>query len=571
MSNTHSKDYGAVRFYDLEGNMLFDTVEDYELWTSVDTEPSPDPKWVRVSVPGADGAVDLSRALAGQVTYNQRKIELRFIGSAGNHAGGVQLVRTMRSLLHGKRLRIVTMLTSLVDGYYVADCECDGKAYPDGTVVLDVNATAEPFIRLGTEYLTLPASGVTSPSYRMVDTVDAAIAKGAAYIVAEMKASAPTNCTPKNARSGKLWFARGPVAESINLLDLTEYSAVTYSGNGQGGYAYDGSAVSVGPEVNLGALSIGSYKYAYVSALKRTGDISDWPYSGGFPFLTGNGSNPTCYIGVYLTGKIDSVSNPTVGGYAHHSVLGTDDHGRPESSAATSMTYTSIATLAAGSYDDTLIGRLSVPTNTQNYPLSVLELVFSGITSSGLQVRLVAMRAAASLPAHWVEPSIGYVGIDFGGTFCRTRNSTDSALITAAEVSVTHNCGLLTSGYIGYALDTSYTTRGMMDGWLPPDAKLMSMTLTNAYGEDCPTVYLMAYPSDVLTVIGENGTMRSTPTLECGGHGCYIKIGDTSMVVGAGTHELDAITIGEGDFEVEYATIGYGSTDALLSWEGGVL
>ena len=80
MPTAYEKTYGAVKFYETDGTPIFDTEDDLDLWTTMDDEPSPEPKWIRVNVPGADGAVDLSRALAGQTTYEMREIRLGFGG-----------------------------------------------------------------------------------------------------------------------------------------------------------------------------------------------------------------------------------------------------------------------------------------------------------------------------------------------------------------------------------------------------------------------------------------------------------------------------------------------------------
>ena len=169
MPTAYEKTYGAVAFYDVDGTAIFDTESDLGLWTTMDEEPSPGPKWIRVDVPGADGAVDLSRALAGQTTYEMREIRLGFGGKCADHATALALVHQMRRALHGARVRVETLLTAQIGGYYIADCECDGIAYASGDVEVTVTATADPFIRVGNQTLALPFVG---PDVRRLRPID---------------------------------------------------------------------------------------------------------------------------------------------------------------------------------------------------------------------------------------------------------------------------------------------------------------------------------------------------------------------------------------------------------------
>lgn len=571
MANTYTKSYGSVKFHKLDGTLLFDSTATYDLWTSKDTEPSPDVKWIRVDVPGADGAVDLSRALAGQVNYDQREIDLQFSGRKADHAAAVAFVRTMRAMLHGARLRITTVLTGLAGGYYIADCECDGHAYPDGFVTIDVHAVADPFIHTGTQTLALAASNEAEGDYAMMHAAPAALVAGAGRLLARMSTTYNITNSPKNANSGKLWCACGSgAASATNLFDLSNYSVACYDFDGSTSYEYDPAAGASGHDINSGAMS-GSYKEIYVSALKRTGNIPDNIFNGGFPFLSGNSSSAnSCVVAVYLSGKVTSVSNPSIKIVPHQNVLTTDEHGRPTSSVAIEQAWQTVNAITARSYDDVLVGYLAVGKCSLNepVPINALEVQFHGITSPGLTFRLAAMVSSGDLPAHWPSPSIVAVPLDFGGTFARTYGKTDSARISPRGVVTSHLCALTYGGYTGYALASQYTTGGSIDGWLPSDAKMICMTVTNSYGEDCPVCLIYYFSYEIKTANGSNGSMRSTPSI-VSDSGAYVEIDGKAMVVDGGTQELEALTIGPGAFVVRYAT--FNLSAATLKWEGGVL
>lgn len=570
MPTTYEKAYGSVKFYEPDGTAIFDTEGDLGLWTSVDEEPSPDPKWVRVDVPGADGAVDLSRALAGQVTYETREITLGFVGSCADHAAALALVRQMRSALHGARVRVETVLTARIGGWYLADCECDGTAYAGGEVEVEVKAWADPFIRVGTQTLALAGtSSVTKGPASRVD-VPASFARGVGSLTAEACHGTGTYYSPLRATTARLWYAHGADANKANLLDVTTLRVSGYDNDGIGANVHSDDVYATGHVIDVGALVSSHYKTVVLSPYRRgaSGFAPDCE-AVGIPLVSGNkGYTTSGYVGVYLSGTVDSVNSPSISLGRFTSVMEVDQYGVPTTYTSSQSTMTVVGSLTARTYDGTLVAYASTLLAD---PVNAYYLEFNGIESTGglkAQLVLVAGSPTTNLPQVWREPDVGYVDIDLGGTFCRTTTDGDVAVISPLGVTVTHNCALSAKGYVAADLGDPYVTTGAMGGWLPEDATHATFSAVNAYGEDCPIATSQIASRAIGTASGSNLTMRSTPTVTTTG-GAYVSIGGRDAIVGAGTHELPSLTIPAGAFTVGYATLD--GSAGTLAWEGGVL
>lgn len=108
--------------------------------TSVDI-PLPEPKRTTVEVQGADGLIDLSTVLTGDVTYNNRAITLNFeMMDTSNY---YDLMSEISNYLHGK---IVTFTLSRDSNFYykgsasINSWECNRQ---QGLIVIHIDA--EPY------------------------------------------------------------------------------------------------------------------------------------------------------------------------------------------------------------------------------------------------------------------------------------------------------------------------------------------------------------------------------------------------------------------------------------------
>ena len=553
----YEKAYGSVKFYEPDGTPIFDTEDDLGLWTSVDEEPSPEPKWVRVSVPGADGAVDLSRALAGQVTYERREIALQFVGKCASHAAALALVHQMRRALHGARVRMETVLTAQVGGYYIADCECDGVALTSGEVTVDVNATADPFIRIGNQTLALPAQTSRDGDHINVQPVptggDPSVATYTIRLSGESDSLDPQP-SPVMAISARLWWAMGD-----NLFDPTLWP---YEASDPFSGVFDG-------RVRL-ASSLSSGATVEVKASSATGTWPTWGHSFPFGWF---GQISQISVGAsgqrlvaHVTGTVYSVgSTPTVTVTAIANGTGTDASGYVQG-----LTTSASATLATGDVDQTLTINLATATWSGS-GASALSAIRCEVTGARADIRVYLMLTCDPTLTTWEAPTLGYADVTWGQPIGCFGTMSDSVFVGPVDSYVRHFVYTDGSG--------TSTGRTSSEPWLvepatatqtpPTDAKWISASVNQTGGQTGATWLYGTYPTPS-TATGSNTTMRSTPSITTN-HGAQVTIDGRTVTVGPGTVDLPALVIPGGSFTVDYALFGSNPTDGALTWEGGAL
>ena len=85
----------------------FNTWYDWRLIrTSKDVTP-PEPKTNYVNLDGMSGSLDLSEALTGEITYNDRTITATFWTDNGNRKDREALLQKITASLHGKKIKII--------------------------------------------------------------------------------------------------------------------------------------------------------------------------------------------------------------------------------------------------------------------------------------------------------------------------------------------------------------------------------------------------------------------------------------------------------------------------------
>lgn len=82
------------------------TFNDWQLKWSVVEISSPSPKTYMVDIPGADGQLDLTESLTGDVKYDNRKIKLSFVTS-GDYREWSSISSFILNFLHGKVAKII--------------------------------------------------------------------------------------------------------------------------------------------------------------------------------------------------------------------------------------------------------------------------------------------------------------------------------------------------------------------------------------------------------------------------------------------------------------------------------
>lgn len=556
MPTPYDKSYGAVTFYEMDGTEIFDTEDDLGLWTCVDEEPSPEPKWVRVSVPGSDGAVDLSRALTGQVQYEPREITLGFAGREADHATALALVHRMRRALHGARVKVETLLTAQISGYYVADCECDGVAYPDGGVDVTVKAMADPFIRVGSQTLALPFSAAATDLMTVIDVPVGHDPSVGSWLV-QPYGTANGHVCPIGADVVRLWWARG-----VNLFDASMWPHVA------DGYNYSNAPMLEGQRIRLRPNSTSMTGRLQFKASDRTGTWPAWGYS--FPF-SDFGSNVGWGIATadqkllaIVTCTVTSVgSSPHMRLTATANGTGTDADGFVQG-----LTASQTISLTTGTYSTLL--SLDLPSETWSgigaRSLSAITVEVENAVGSFL----VGIKMVTGVPdTSWYDADLGYADVTLDAPIGWYENPSSSDQVQVYPYSTT------VSHLVDFDDGTSTATHAAIDGagtagGLPPSsAKYVSASLMCDGGQSGNVVLRGVMPTPC-TATGSNTTMRSTPSVTTS-DGASITIDGRTAIVGPGTVDLPALTIPGGAFTVDYALFGVLASDATLSWEGGAL
>ena len=543
MPTAYEKTYGAVAFYDVDGTAIFDTESDLGLWTTMDEEPSPGPKWIRVDVPGADGAVDLSRALAGQTTYEMREIRLGFGGKCADHATALALVHQMRRALHGARVRVETLLTAQIGGYYIADCECDGIAYASGDVEVSVTATADPFIRVGNQTLALPFVGPDVHDGSVIETPDGFDPSMAEYQVTLDGATGSYVC-PIGADVVRLWWAMGE-----NLFDASAWPYVASPQRGPYGNKW---AWLDGQRIRINALGTTSTGLFQLKASDRTGTWPTWPYS--FPFSgTDAGSGSTAHLVAYVSGTVTAVgSSPHVKVTLVEDGTSTDSDGFVQGTT-TSASFTPTVGTVSQTLAVTPVGGV----------VSAIDVEVKN-TAGGITVGLALVVGTA--PASWEAATLGYADAVLDAPIGWYDTTSDQVYIKpyGSEVLhfVIHDDGTSTG-------TTSTDAAIAVSGMPPANAAYVSAALMCDGGPSGQVSIDAAFPTPC-TATGSNTTMRSTPSVTTS-HGGIVTIDGRMATVGPGTTDLPALVIPGGTFTVDYALFGVFASDATLTWEGGVL
>ena len=119
------------------------TVADWGLILTAKTINPPTPKIINVNIDGRDGTLDLSRALTGEMKYNDREASFSFLVTEGSQSDRSYMINNIINAVHGRRLQIIEPDFPYL--YLVGDCTVtevvNNKAYGSFTVT----AICEPY------------------------------------------------------------------------------------------------------------------------------------------------------------------------------------------------------------------------------------------------------------------------------------------------------------------------------------------------------------------------------------------------------------------------------------------
>lgn len=92
------------RFFILD---KFNTWYDWRLVLTAKDVTPPEPKTNYVKIDGMSGSLDLSEALTGEITYEDRTVTASFWTDEGSYNDRANLLKDIISTLHGKKIKII--------------------------------------------------------------------------------------------------------------------------------------------------------------------------------------------------------------------------------------------------------------------------------------------------------------------------------------------------------------------------------------------------------------------------------------------------------------------------------
>lgn len=131
--------------------VVFDSLDSYAdlgLYLTSREIGLPSPKISSVEIPGADGAIDLSEALTGEMRYSDRvlKFTFAFIGNRLNAASKKMMVFR---LIHGRRMKIT--LSEQPQYYYYGRVTISDSKSTKRVETITVSVDADPYIYKASE------------------------------------------------------------------------------------------------------------------------------------------------------------------------------------------------------------------------------------------------------------------------------------------------------------------------------------------------------------------------------------------------------------------------------------
>lgn len=86
---------------------IYHTAKDWKLILNAKDIPTPEPKTTYTSIEGRNDDLDQSESIKGEIAYNNRTLSFTFLLTEGTYLERNDLIETILSKVHGKRLDIV--------------------------------------------------------------------------------------------------------------------------------------------------------------------------------------------------------------------------------------------------------------------------------------------------------------------------------------------------------------------------------------------------------------------------------------------------------------------------------
>jgi hypothetical protein len=121
----------------------FNTFSDWRLILTAKAVTPPQAKTKYVSIDGMSGTLDLSEALTGEITYNDRTVSASFLATEGDFKDRSKLIREIVFRLHGRKVKIIE--PDDTDHYFYGRVTVKNISNDKAYANIDIEAVCDPW------------------------------------------------------------------------------------------------------------------------------------------------------------------------------------------------------------------------------------------------------------------------------------------------------------------------------------------------------------------------------------------------------------------------------------------
>lgn len=377
-----------------EGATTYNSVADWGFTLTHCDEQKPAPKFERIEVPGANGSVDVSAALSGDIPFGDREIYFTFFKNCADHDAAFALANTVASAIHGKQMDIQTP-DSYENGntWYSGDVEITKCRFEDRACEIDVKAVCMPFRYSATDG-TLQLTPAGAPT---------AITAAQILEVSNDEFNTPALQFDFNNHISSGW-ANVPAlgvacARTDNLFDIDFVNLRGKTVKTNESWQKSNNIAQSGQAINFGAVNYQWQERAVLTATNATDNI----YNVRLPFC--NGSHLYVLVqsdSVTATGSV-TVDGSTVAAGIRVSSVSAIASSIGADGIATAGVYSQIGTLSAPSVGQSIDAVIDC--GTLSYSAGQIYIDVTGITSTSVTAQIVLVKSGATV-TEFIEPDI---------------------------------------------------------------------------------------------------------------------------------------------------------------------
>lgn len=121
----------------------FHTWYDWRLTLTGKSHPDPEPNFNYIKLDGANGTIDATEALTGEVTFADRTVVADFVTSEGTRQERDAVLREISARLHGRKVKIVE--PDDPDHYFLGRCKVKPGEKSAVQMAFSIEATCDPW------------------------------------------------------------------------------------------------------------------------------------------------------------------------------------------------------------------------------------------------------------------------------------------------------------------------------------------------------------------------------------------------------------------------------------------